>query len=164
LVVNYVAFWVSSNVVVRNSSGGEFANGAPADALGRRTTQQGEAAVATDAPGRPKPARVKDALGVPNATNVAVVAVSLVSLPVSLVDASFSLNAVLFAVSLAGCGHALLHVALALQVILPMAWILLVFLQVAEMILRRVLLEVALPLAFLRVAWPPPTIIQEMRL
>ena len=150
--------------MVRNSSGGEFANGAPADALGRRTTQQGEAAVAPDAPGRPKPARVKDALGVLNATNVAVVAVSPVSRPVSLVDASFSLNAVLFAVLLAGCGHALLHVALALRVILPMAWILLVFLQVAEMILRRVLLEVALPLACLRVALPPPTIIQEMRL
>jgi hypothetical protein len=159
LVVNYVAFWGSSNVVVRNSSGGEFANGAPADALGRRTTQQGEAAVATDAPGRPKPARVKDALGVPNATNVAVVAVSLVSLPESLVDASFSLNAVLFAVSLAGCGHALLHVALALRVILLMSLILL-----GPFILRRVLLEVALPLAFLRVAWPPPTIIREMRL
>ena len=158
MVVNYVAFWGSPNVVVRNSSGGEFANGA------RRTTKPAEAAVATDAPGRPKPARVKDALGVPNATSAVAAAVFLVSLQESLVDASFSLNAVLFAVSLAGCGHALLHVALALRVILPMAWILLVFLQVAEKTLRRILLEVALPLAFLRVAWPPPTIIQEMRL
>ena len=164
MVVNYVAFWGSSNVVVRNSSGGEFANGAPVDVLGRRTTKQAEVAVATDAPGRPKPARVKDALGVPNATNVAVVAVSLVSRPGSPADASFSLNAVLFAVSLAECGHVLLHVALALRVTLPMAWTLLVFLQVAEKTLRRILLEVALPLAFLRVAWPPPTIIQEMRL
>ena len=159
MVVNYVAFWGSSNVVVRNSSGGEFANGAPADVLGRRTTKQAEVAVATDAPGRPKPARVKDALGVPNATNVAVVAVSLVSLPVSLVDASFSLNAVLFAVSLAGCGHALLHVALALRVILLMSLILL-----GPYILRRVLLEVASPLTFLRVvASPPPMFIQETR-
>ena len=163
MVVNYVAFWGSSNVAVRNSSGGEFANGVPADVLGRRTIKPPEAAVATDAHGRPKPARVKDALGVPNATNVAVVAVSLVSLPVSLVDASFSLNAVLFAVLLAECGHVLLHVALALRVTLPMAWTLLVFLQVAEKTLRRILLEVALPLAFLRVAWPPPTISQEMR-
>jgi len=45
-----------------------------------------------------------------------------------------------------------------------MVLILLAFLQVAEVILRRVLLEVALPLAFLRVALPPPTIIREMKL
>jgi len=163
LVVNYVAFWVSSSVVVRNSSGGESANGVPAGVLGRRTTQQGEAAVATDAHGRPKPARAKDALGVPNATSAVAAAVFPVSLQESLVDASFSLNAVLFAVSLAECGHVLLHVALALRVTLPMAWTLLVFLQVAEKTLRRILLEVALPLAFLRVAWPPLTISQEMR-
>ena len=158
MVVNYVAFWVSSNVVVRNSSGGKFANGVPADVLGRRTIKPPEAAVATDAHGRPKPARVKDALGVPNATNVAVVAVSLVSRPGSPADASFSLNAVLFAVLLVGCGHALLHVALALRVILLMSLILL-----GPYILRRVLLEVALPLTFLRVASPPPMFIQETR-
>ena len=149
--------------MVRNSSGGEFADGVPADALGRKTTKPAEAAVATDAPGRPKPARVRDAHGVLNVTNVAAAAVSLVSRPGNPVDASFSLNAVLFAVSLAECGHVLLHVALALRVTLPMAWTLLVFLQVAEKTLRRILLEVALPLAFLRVAWPPPTISQEMR-
>ena len=163
MVVNYAAFWVSSGVVVRNSSGGNCASGVPADGRGRKTTNPLGDVVAVGASGVLKPARVRDALGVPNATSAVAAAVFLVSLQESLVDASFSLNAVLFAVSLAECGHVLLHVALALRVTLPMAWTLLVFLQVAEKTLRRILLEVTLPLAFLRVAWPPPTISQEMR-
>ena len=149
MVANYVAFCVSSGVVARSSSGGKSASGVPAGVLGRRTINPLGDVVAADAHGELKPARVRDALGVPNAINVVVAAAFLVSRPGNLAGVFFSQNAVLFAVLLVECGHALLHVVLALQVILEMSLILLV-----HYILRKIPLEVASPLTFLRETRP----------
>ena len=144
MVINYAAFWVSSGVVARSSSGGKFASGAPAGVPGRRTINPLGDVVAADAHGLPKPARVRVALGVPNAINVAAAVVFLALRQGNPVGVFFSQSAVLFAALLAECGHALPHVALALQVIQVMLVILLV-----PYILRKVLLEVASPLPFL---------------